>query len=671
MPIANYRTNLVHSTLLIILPLLLIWPVSLGIYTMKWDMVNYFLPHRMLISDCIQHGMLPAWNPYQNLGAPMYGDPQSGFWYPITWLCSITFGYSAYVIGLEYLLHLAIAGLGFYWLIRRLQMRPGVALLFAIAYQFNGVFISNAQHLSWVISASWLPWVMLGFIQLIFYGKKRSLSLTTLALYLMLSGGYPIYFLITAGFLAVLTLVKVVQLAYYKDTGTLKHVLHRSGLLIIIFSLLSASWFVSVFSILPHISRSIPLSLEQAQNCSFTPASFLSILWPAAVASNGKWFDSDVSMINAYFGIIPLLFLLPAVFKQKPFFIRAFFMLSVVSLLLAVGDVLPFRAWAYYIIPYFDKFRFPALFRLFFILGGLITGAWYLDGLLAEKTPWPKVSLAIIAVIVIAGTIYAFTQTTTYHLGVSNFLFSWTAVSGVYERMAVQGLFQFFIVALIAIVLLKVSSNNTRLKLMIMILILDFFVVLITQVPATVVADTHLSALDSKLSERPRGFPPPENQIIDALCIHDKTYAPIWYNQGMITKKPCYDSWNPFRLKLLQQVDDDPILSQHQMPEASANSGARVTITQFNPAGIQLSVTVDRPDTLTVAQVNFNTWKSRVNDHESEILRGTYPLVRVPLQAGTNQVELNPVPAWLKPLFVFTIVLFALYLLTGLYLWKV
>ena len=46
------------------------------------------------MSESIQSGYLPLWNPYINFGLPQYGDMSSGFWSPVTWLIASTIGYT-------------------------------------------------------------------------------------------------------------------------------------------------------------------------------------------------------------------------------------------------------------------------------------------------------------------------------------------------------------------------------------------------------------------------------------------------------------------------------------------------------------------------------------------------------------------------------------------------
>ena len=63
-----------------------LYPLSLFQHIPKWDSVRGYLPYRFFVSDYVNDGHLPLWNPFQRLGYTGYADLQSGCWYPIVWL---------------------------------------------------------------------------------------------------------------------------------------------------------------------------------------------------------------------------------------------------------------------------------------------------------------------------------------------------------------------------------------------------------------------------------------------------------------------------------------------------------------------------------------------------------------------------------------------------------
>ncbi|HOH84803.1 MAG TPA: hypothetical protein PLI16_09350, partial [Bacteroidales bacterium] len=96
--------------------------VALFIHPLKWDMIDQAYPYRYYIGECLRHGFFPYWLPYQQLGIPVCADPQSGVWYPITWIFGFFAGYILYSLSAEYMLHVFLAAAGFYMLGKNLGL---------------------------------------------------------------------------------------------------------------------------------------------------------------------------------------------------------------------------------------------------------------------------------------------------------------------------------------------------------------------------------------------------------------------------------------------------------------------------------------------------------------------------------------------------------------------
>src|SRR5687768_7624079 len=139
----TFRKNLVPYLLLLAVPFIAFWQIGMMQHTMKWDMLDQFFPYRYFLSECVDAHVLPSWNPYQHLGAPFHADPQSGFWYPPAWLLALLRGYDIYTMNFEFILHVCIAGIGFFKLLRGFGIENRNALLFSVAYQCCGLFVNN------------------------------------------------------------------------------------------------------------------------------------------------------------------------------------------------------------------------------------------------------------------------------------------------------------------------------------------------------------------------------------------------------------------------------------------------------------------------------------------------------------------------------------------------
>src|SRR5690606_19054997 len=85
----------------------------------------------------------------------------------------------------------------------------------------------------------------------------------------------------------------------------------------ILFILLSLPAIVSFVSHLPHIARGgvqpLPVVLENSMN----PSALASLLTPFSTTGNDAWLHSNVLMRNIYIGIVPLIFLIYALFNSN------------------------------------------------------------------------------------------------------------------------------------------------------------------------------------------------------------------------------------------------------------------------------------------------------------------------------------------------------------------
>ncbi|MCU1348435.1 MAG: hypothetical protein JWO56_1465 [Acidobacteria bacterium] len=130
------------------------------------DHTDYFQPLRWFTAQHLRAGALPLWNPYSASGEPWLANPQTGVFYPPTWLFLLLPFASAYVGWL--LVHLLILGMGAYRLfaLRERQATepsaafPGAALFGAVALMLSGPVLSLLDVQNNLATFAWVPWVL-------------------------------------------------------------------------------------------------------------------------------------------------------------------------------------------------------------------------------------------------------------------------------------------------------------------------------------------------------------------------------------------------------------------------------------------------------------------------------------------------------------------------------
>src|SRR5688572_13307158 len=108
------------------------------VFTLR-DHFDYFQPLRWFTADELKMGRLPLWNPYDAAGEPWMANPQTGVFYPPTWLFLILPFPAAFMLRL--LLHLVVLAWGSYLFFAR-RASQGAAVVGAVALILSGPVLS-------------------------------------------------------------------------------------------------------------------------------------------------------------------------------------------------------------------------------------------------------------------------------------------------------------------------------------------------------------------------------------------------------------------------------------------------------------------------------------------------------------------------------------------------
>lgn len=184
------------------------------------DVGYFYYPLFEQIQREWERGRLPLWDPFENLGQPLAGNPTSSVFYPgkaIFFLSSagcVDFNacFSLYIIG-----HVALSFFGVYFLTRRLRISRAGAVLAGLSYSFSGPILFQYSNVVFLVGAAWLPFLALFsfdfFASATVAGKLKSTLKLSVAQALAILGGEPqIVYLSTLAFFA-FALVAPVRLA--------------------------------------------------------------------------------------------------------------------------------------------------------------------------------------------------------------------------------------------------------------------------------------------------------------------------------------------------------------------------------------------------------------------------------------------------------------------------
>ena len=534
---------------LLVLTLLAYWPL-LG-HCMKFDILDQYLPWRYLVGQTLQCGHLPLWNPYTHLGYPIYADPQSGAWYPVVWLIGGVFGYNIYWIQTEYLFHVWLAGYGMFLLVKALVNNEKVAWLAGASFLLSGFFTGNAQHLTWIISGAWIPFILYYFLLMSRGCHWRHALLCAICFLMLFTGGYPAFSIVFLYILLVLIIVVITRKIYCRQPSL--DFIKSLMLFIVISLLLSTVMLVSVAESFRIAGRAEGLSRELAMENPFSPQSLFSFLFPLSSVKDAVYFQTDTSMSNGYFGLIMLAGLMISISRKKTFVEIVIFCGSLILLMAAMGSYTPLRGWLYDYIPLMNLFRMPSLFRLFVIIGFILLGAFSLTELLNDKNGNIKLAnvLKILGVGFLLTVIYFIFQTPD---GDS---FKMASYTGFFQEMKfrksvlLQGIVQMVCLFIILVVLKK--------KYAFPLFVIDGVLACWMCAPVTMVSGIRTGEFMEMTRQLPMNFSVPELTPMNQNLDRTGTIGPLWCNLGIWKKQPIIDGYNNFQTKNYLKYEQSPL----------------------------------------------------------------------------------------------------------------
>ncbi|MBX9656795.1 YfhO family protein [bacterium] len=152
------------------------------------DAGHFYYPYFKLQVEEWSAGRVPLWNPYENGGEPLAGNPTASVFYPGKAIFALPYGfaYKWYLLG-----HLLLAIGTSYLAGRRLGVVPVAAVLAAVAYGMSGFILFQLYNIVFLVGAAWLPLGLISVHEIVQRPSVRSLFLLAGVLALQTLGGDP------------------------------------------------------------------------------------------------------------------------------------------------------------------------------------------------------------------------------------------------------------------------------------------------------------------------------------------------------------------------------------------------------------------------------------------------------------------------------------------------
>ena len=365
-------------------------PVAvLGRVFFHGDIQAYFYPYHLWPAALLKNGVPPLWNPFAFSGIPLLADGQTALFHPASWLFFVLPAGTA--LNYSILSQFSLAGVGMYWLLRTLGLRPLPACFGSAVYMFSGCMTARVVHLSIASGAALVPWA-LACVERAFREQRSAASASRLAAlrapWLVASAaviaaqvfaGHPQIPVYTALMLGLYALVRASE--YWRDTASAGW-LCRLPLVVAGVYLLGGG--IAAVQLVPWAeagalsTRAAGASFDMVFNSSMARSEWLLQLFPYLYGSLrpgifGEPPSSPMLLVrfvehSAYVGILPLGLAVYGLFSLGP--LRAagrvglpafhsvlfFALLALLGLLLAIGWGTPL-AHVVYRTPILGKLR--------------------------------------------------------------------------------------------------------------------------------------------------------------------------------------------------------------------------------------------------------------------------------------------------------------------------
>ena len=317
------------------------------------DPVQQYYPWRSFAVSALKDGIIPLWNPYSYSGQPFLANLQSALFYPPNLIFLIMSLPAAFTWGV--VLHLFLAGLFCYALLRQWRLSPLAAVFGAVVFMLNGYLIGWLEYPAfglWVLV--WLPALLLCYEKAAGGGGWPWYLLTGLVVGLQFLGGQ----LQIAAYLMLAFLLYAVWRALAsgerdKIAGRLVGAATALGIGLA----LAAVQLLPTFELAPLSGRA-PKTFEQAREFAL-PLSHLILFWMpnffGSPAQHTYWgniggrYPINFLETGCYVGLITLLLAwLGLRLRRKPA-VGYLLALAIISLLFAIGS--PLFALFFYLVP--------------------------------------------------------------------------------------------------------------------------------------------------------------------------------------------------------------------------------------------------------------------------------------------------------------------------------
>lgn len=644
------------------------YSIFIGDSWMKWDMYDAIFPSFVTISEALKHWELPLWEPFQNRGVPIGNLMGIPVWFPITLLLGLL-GYTQELMQVVYMIIVVMAGIFMYLALGNYVNNRWLCAIGGVAYATNGQFISNAQHITFIIAAALLPLIHYAVRRWINEQKIHWLILIGVSLGLLILNNYPPFVVITAIVIIIELLVFWREIKKGSKDGSIIKTISISMLMVILVAVLVG--FVSVYTnlkVVTEITRE-GVPWEVATSSSLNIWNWLGAISPILVqASDSLNVGLDLSMSNTYIAL-PLLALV-LIRKPKSKLDFTLILLSVVGFLLSMGQNAFLYRFIYEYIPGMDTFKFPSGFRYIYFYYITLLGIYNFNCILQEDKYKNKLNKLFLSIFLL--------YTATLIITLFILLFTTTFDRILFEKIIDELFYSTLLVGGIAF-LLSYTSNKKHYVLAFSFLIITFSTLGVWR------NDTYTIGV----SERPESYGTEIEKIYGStkgnmiankyeegkpLTFPETVFYQQFQTGGYVGSFELKTFNNALQADLLPHqgdpavwviTEDTAFIENDILITKGVSRDSIGDFISYEPNKISGNLEVTQPSYLVLEQTFFPGWIVEVNNKKGELIQTDSGVIAVKINSGQSafKFEFKPIGT-----IVSAYISFSVWLLLILYL---
>jgi hypothetical protein len=379
--------------------LFVVWPfLHRGRMVISFDGLAYSGPNLQVTLDAIKSGELPLWNRFIFGGVTHAGNPQTGFWYPLT-LLGLPFS-TTRAINVLTLAHLLLFAGGMIALCRwQLRLRPPATFVGTVVALGCGAIATKTIQFEQLLVVAWVP-LLLALLHWLVAADRpwRAAGCTALATGAWLSAGHPQTHYLIAPLLVVWTLGLVL------DHESSDRLVHAAGAAI-----------AGAVIALPHLMLALRATDASALGAGRTLDDIRSLGWlqgrsivPGLLGNptslNHAFLTHDfesTTYVGAAAAVLAIVGLITGIARRyRRYTSLGLGLLAVLCLTLAVGPVTAVFRFAFDVVPGFDLGRVAARWVLPASLCLSVLAAW---GVEAARDADRRQRIAALVAVVVFG----------------------------------------------------------------------------------------------------------------------------------------------------------------------------------------------------------------------------------------------------------------------------